>query len=250
MISVGAVRAPEGVQVGTVSALFRYPVKSMAAESLDEATFGWHGMLGDRRFAFVQADNKSDFPWLTIREVPAMMRYQPVTAAEAEKVPPTVTTPGGRELPVTDPELLEELAAAHGKPVHLLRSERGLFDVFTVSVLSSQTVEGMGELAGSDLEPLRFRPNILVDAPGRAFPEDGWVGRIVTFGTGEDALRVRLDVRDARCMVINFDHATVERNPEVLRAAAQKRDGCVGVYGSVEREGIVRVGDPILLLDG
>jgi hypothetical protein len=59
---------------------------------------------------------------------------------------------------------------------------------------------------------------------------------------------MRVDVPDRRCMVINFDHATAERDPAVLRAAAQNRDACVGVYGSVERPGLLRAGAPITLV--
>ena len=46
-------------------------------------------------------------------------------------------------------------------------------------------------------------------------------------------------------MVVNFDHRTAERNPAVLRAVAQHREVCIGVYGSVEAPGLVRVGDPV-----
>ena len=41
-------------QVARVVSLFRYPVKSMAAEVLDEVDVSWQGMAGDRRWAFVQ----------------------------------------------------------------------------------------------------------------------------------------------------------------------------------------------------
>ena len=34
-----------------------------------------------------------------------------------------------------------------------------------------------------------------------------------------------------------------------MRTVARDRDNCLGVYGSVAREGIVRVGDPVHLLD-
>ena len=112
-------------------------------------------------------------------------------------------------------------------------------------MLSRQTVVGLGELAERELLPLRFRPAILVDAPGGAFAEEAWVGRTLTFGDGDDAPRVRIDVRDRRCMVINFDHASAERDPAVLRAAARYRDACVGVYGSVERPGVLRAGAPV-----
>jgi uncharacterized protein YcbX len=232
----------------TVRAIYRYPVKSMGAEALQAVDVDWYGVVGDRRFGFVQETDHSDFPWLTIRDVPAMTRYGARCGADAEKDAPTVTTPDGRQLPVTDDALATELAAAHGTPIRLVRTFRGLFDCFPLSVLSVQTVEGLGELAARELNALRFRPTILVDAPGDDFPEDAWVGRTLQLGEGEGAPRMRVDVPDRRCMVINFDHATAERDPAVLRAAAQNRDACVGVYGSVERPGVLRAGAPVTLV--
>jgi MOSC domain-containing protein len=38
--------------VGKVESLWRYPVKSMRAEELEEAFFGFSGVYGDRLFAF------------------------------------------------------------------------------------------------------------------------------------------------------------------------------------------------------
>jgi hypothetical protein len=40
------------IKIGQIEAIFRYPVKSMRGEQLDAATLGWHGIDGDRRFAF------------------------------------------------------------------------------------------------------------------------------------------------------------------------------------------------------
>jgi uncharacterized protein YcbX len=234
-------------QIATVSAVYRYPVKSMGAESLQAADVDWYGVVGDRRFGFVQETDTSSFPWLTIREVPGMTRYGARAGADAEKDAPTVITPDGREIAVTDDALAAELAAAHGKPIRLVRTFRGLFDCFPLSVMSVQTVAAIGMLADRELQPLRFRPTIVVDAPDAAFPEDEWVGRTIQFGDGDDAPRMRVDVRDVRCMMINFDHETAERDPSVLRAVAQKRDACAGVYGSVERPGMLRVGAPISL---
>jgi uncharacterized protein YcbX len=220
-----------------VTALYRYPVKAMAGEALDSASFGWAGLEGDRRFAFVRSQDRSDFPWLTIRQVPALTTYVPSLDGGAV----TVRTPVGRELDLASQELAEELAAAHGRPVHLLQSSRGLFDAFPVSVISLQTVAAVSKLVGRELEPLRFRPNIVIDAPGHAFPEEGWLGRELRIG----AARLRLDVRDERCMVINFDPHTAERDPAVLRAVARHRETCAAVYGSCVEPGELRVGDEV-----
>ncbi|MFN2464119.1 MAG: MOSC N-terminal beta barrel domain-containing protein, partial [Candidatus Dormibacteria bacterium] len=54
--------------VGRVAALWRYPVKSMAGEALAVADVSWHGLAGDRRWAFIrEGQERSGFPWLTIR---------------------------------------------------------------------------------------------------------------------------------------------------------------------------------------
>jgi hypothetical protein len=223
-----------------VAAIYRYPVKAMAGESLEQAELGWAGVPGDRRYAFVQSDHTGDFPWLTIRELPAMTLYRPAAAPDPEQ-PPTVHTPAGRELGIADPELAEELATASRRRIHLHRDHRGTHDAFPVSVISRQSVAALSELVGRELHPSRFRANIVIDAPGEEFPEEDYIGRSLVVG----AATVRLAVRDVRCMIINFDPHTAERDPAVLRAVAQHRDVCIGVYGSVEAPGLIRVGDPV-----
>ena len=49
----------EFVEVGVVKQLYRFPVKSMRGEALEAANVYWHGLDGDRRYAFVQANNRT-----------------------------------------------------------------------------------------------------------------------------------------------------------------------------------------------
>ena len=223
---------------GTVAAIYRYPVKAMAGEPLEHADVWWFGIPCDGRYAFVQSEHTGDFPWLTIRELPALTLYRPALDGDA---PPRVTTPAGRELGLTDPELAGELAGASGRRVHLHRDHRGTFDAFPISVISLQAVRALSEHAGRELDPRRFRPNVVIDAPGEEFPEDALVGRHVTLG----GATVRVTVPDKRCMVVNFDHDTAERDAAVLRAVTRHHDVCAGVYGSVETPGTIRVDDPV-----
>ena len=65
------------MQVGRVSELWRYPVKSMGGQPMDEAFVSWHGVEGDRRWAFVREGLiRSSFPWLTIRERPELSHFR------------------------------------------------------------------------------------------------------------------------------------------------------------------------------
>ncbi len=113
-------------QVGIIKALYRYPVKSMRGESVESATVHWHGLDGDRRYAFVRGDVRSSFPWLTGRQIAEMLRYVPQFTDPADVVnsPVEVLTPNGRSLPIKSPELLAELAEAYGAEVRLINETR------------------------------------------------------------------------------------------------------------------------------
>jgi uncharacterized protein len=228
--------------VGRVAALFRYPVKSMAAEELDGADVSWHGLAGDRRWAFIRAGQvRSGFPWLTIRERPELAHYRP-RFAEPDRPNASLTlvrTPYGGEFEVADPALAAEL----GPGVRVIKCDRGVFDTMPLSLLSTQTLAGLGRLAGTGLVAGRFRPNLLVDACARDFPEDAWVGRVLRIG----GLRMRVDHRDKRCVVVTVDPVTLRRNPAILRAIARERGARLGVYGSAAEPGRVAVGDTVEL---
>ncbi len=61
------------IPIGHVHELARYPVKSMAGIATDSAVIGWHGLQGDRRFAFRRLNDNSGFPWLTAGRLPALL---------------------------------------------------------------------------------------------------------------------------------------------------------------------------------
>ena len=231
------------IAVARVTALFRYPVKSMAAEPLESIEVGWAGFAGDRRWAFVQGDLvRSGFPWLTIRERPEMWHYVPhfVEATDPEKSVTLVRTPSGDEFDVVDPKLAGEL----GFNARVIKESRGIFDAFPLSLISTQTIAALGSSVGSDLEMRRFRPNIVVESfDGGDAPEDAWISDVLSVG----AMRMRVDKRDKRCVMVNVDPVTTTRNASVLRAIAQERQACLGVYGTVVTPGRVTVGDIVHL---
>jgi uncharacterized protein YcbX len=229
--------------VGHVVAIWRYPVKSMAGEPLDEIDVSWHGLAGDRRWAFVQEDLKrSGFPWLTIRERTDMAHHRPrfedPSRPDASRT--LVTTPAGEDFDVVDSALAEAL----GGGIRVIKQNRGVFDAMPLSLISTQTVEALAQSTGIDLRPERFRPNLVVEAAsGEPFAEEEWIG--ATLEVGGAAMRV--DQRDSRCVVVNVDPGTLERNPTVLKTIARERDSCAGVYGSTVQPGRIAVGDQVLL---
>lgn len=224
-------------ELGRVVAVWRYPVKSMAGEALTEASAGWHGLAGDRRWAFVRdGAGRSGFPWLTIRERPDLWQHRPalVEPERPDASDVLVTTPGGAVHDVADPALG---AALGGRA---LKCDRGVFDTFPVSLITTATIDAIGARVGAVLDRRRFRPNLLIEADA-PFAEDRWVGATLQIGTA----RVRIDKRDGRCVVVTVDPDTQARDPRILRVVAQEREGCLGVYGSVAAPGRIGVGDAV-----
>jgi uncharacterized protein len=228
--------------IAWVAELWRYPVKSMAGERVEEAEVGWHGVAGDRRWAFVRGDTpRSGFPWLTIRERSVMLRYKPTLfdRSRPDRSDVHVRTPAGAERDVVDPALAAELAPG----ARAIKLDRGVFDTLPISLLSRQSVSGIGELVGAELDVRRFRANIVLEADG-TFPEDDWVGATLEIGSA----RIRVDKRDQRCVVVNVDPESARRDTSLLTAITRARQTCLGVYGSTVCPGQIRPGDAVRLV--
>lgn len=242
----------KGIQpLGHVREVVRYPVKSMAGTATEAAFLGWHGLDGDRRFAFRRLGDDSGFPWLTASRVPELLLYHPVGLDEStgEPLPTHVRTPGGTHVELRSPELQSEIAERFGSGVELMKLKHGIFDDASVSVISLATISGIGGEAGVDLDRRRFRANILLETHHRElFLEDEWVGGTLVFGDSEPRPAVRVTARDVRCMMINLDPDTAVQDKRVLKTVVRLNKNHAGVYGTVVQTGTIRVGDPVSLI--
>jgi uncharacterized protein YcbX len=84
-------------ELGHVCELVRYPVKSMAGTVTESAFLGWHGLDGDRRFAFRRLGDDSGFPWLTASQV--QLGASPFQNRSARRRQARVECPRGEEEP-------------------------------------------------------------------------------------------------------------------------------------------------------
>jgi uncharacterized protein len=234
-------------QVGRVTSIYRFPVKSMGGERLPSAPVTLQGIAGDRMHAFVQAGSPSPFPWLTGREVGSMLFYQPFTEDREGRPQIMVRTPAGEGLPIGSHELREALEKEHGSPIFLLPNYRGSFDVAPMTLMSLATVEGIARASGTAADPLRFRMNLYVDTGSETpFAEDAWVGRVVKVGS---EVRIGITERDRRCVMTTLHQPSSEGSPRVLKAIGELNDAFAGIYGAVLTAGTVNEGDPVTLED-
>ncbi len=238
----------EESSIGQVKAIFLYPVKSMHDISLEEASIGWNGLERDRAYAFVRSESRSDFPWLTGRQVPGLLTYRPFFLTRSKRPSLQVQTPEGQTLPIDSPELREEIERRYGKPLFLLQDHRGNYDSQSLSILTTASIAKLSELTGLELQPQRFRPNILIEASSpQPFQEDTWIGKSLRFGMQSPGVCVDVNQGIDRCVMVNLDPEKADSNPNVLKQVFQSHQNIFGVYASIHTPGVLRVGDQVYL---
>ncbi len=216
-------------QVGIVRALFRYPVKSMLGEEIDECEVGAKGVVGDRAYALRETSGRvvTAKKWANMFEFSA--RYDSTPAADA-------LAPIRIELP---DRLPDTFALRHGT----------FFDSAFIHVLASSTLRHMRSLIGDDaqIDPRRLRPNIYVETEdsSEAFVEDEWLDGTLAVGDSVTIVGMR---QALRCVMTTHRQGDLPRDLRVLRTAAQHHQARVGVFASIGAPGRVRVGDPVWLI--
>ena len=265
-----------------LSALYRYPLKSGAGESLDEGCCTPLGMQGDRRWMVVDAENGR---FLTQRVLPTMallcMRWQGPTAVrltapdmpelDVEMPPPSAALRGAfiwREalrVPDAGDRAAEWLSRFLERRVRLVylrdedaiqidrefaeEGERTAFtDGFPFLLIGQASLDDLCARVGRPLEMLRFRPSLVV-AGSASYAEDGW--KRIRIGS----IDFRVVKPCTRCAIPLIDPASAVRNPdfEPLKTLMTYRKGEGGVFFGqnliAEGSGTLALGMPVEVLE-
>src|SRR4029453_15002574 len=174
--------------IGKVESLWRYPVKSMRGEELEEAFAGYPGVYGARVFALKNSANPTGFPYFTAREQRRLLLYRPrfrypdkaarpvnLTEADSMGAGPLsadiselmvdVETPLGKTLAIDDPVLIEMLRSEVDQKhqLTLMQSHRAMTDCRPVSIFSLQSARQLSEETETSVDKRRFRANVYLD---------------------------------------------------------------------------------------
>ena len=275
---------PAGVEAGSVVGLWRYPVKSMMGEELNSAEVGERGLVGDRRFAVVDASTgkvagaKNPRKWGNFFDFRAAYVEPPERGSKLPAV--RLTLPDGTVVTSEQPDLARVLSRALGREVAFAEAQQdgessgaqaeeywpdieGLehrdtvtewelpagtfFDLAVVHLLTTATIERLRALYPEGrFEVRRFRPNIVVaTAPDQhGFVENDWIGRTLAIG---DEVRLRITGPCPRCVMTTLPQGDLPKDAGILRTAAQNNQANVGVYADVVKSGTLRRGDHVTL---
>lgn len=225
----------------TVVELWRYPVKSLLGEQLEEVELEKRGVVGDRLFAVTDGEGKlgSGKTSTRFRRLDGLFELHARSGAKS----PLVTLPDGRELAAGDEELEEFLSERYGDRLHIAReSAVPHHDAAPLHLLTTSSLQRLArELPASQVDRRRFRPNILLHGAGAGLAEDEWVGRRFALGSAVIVVSDRTD----RCVMTTNPQAELPKDPAVLRTVTELNESCLGVFARVEVPGVVRVGDEL-----
>ena len=119
-------------------------------------------------------------------------------------------------------------------------------DLAPLHLVSQQTLQESGK-ARPDLnwDARRFRPNLVVDAPGlSSFGEDAWCGRQLRIGSAV----VEAMQPTVRCAMPLRGRPSLDAQPALFKALDSIHANHLGIYLSVVVPGEISVGDGVEIL--
>jgi uncharacterized protein YcbX len=202
-----------------VKEIWRYPVKSMAGESLQAATLTALGIEGDR---IVQVKNARGRP-VTARTHPGLLQFRGTLD--------DLGNPLVDGIPWDDPRVLNAVRKIAGPESHLVRDESvNRFDVLPLLVATDGAIAEFGR------DRRRLRSNILIGGVS-GLEEREWEGGVIRIG--EVAISIH-DLR-ARCIMTTYDPDTLAHDPKVLRDIIKRFDGKLALNCAVVQGGEIRL---------
>jgi uncharacterized protein YcbX len=277
-----------GKLVGTVSELWRYPVKSMLGEQRQSLLITERGIVGDRAWAL---RDRATGRIASAKKHPRLLEFQASYVTE-----PTLESPGrirveapdgrsfspedavassivseilGREVrfdnrPGDDEKTTIDRETVFGDvPVSSLKPDwtpetmpdyfqlaSGSFlEIGTVYLLTSGSVDHLHALRGRDAIVDRLRFR-----PNVYIESTGsWTGFVEDSWIGSNlAIGDEVECRDFErtlwCVTSTLAQKGIPRDLGILRTLAQHHEGCLGVYATVSAPGHVQVKDEVALL--
>ncbi len=251
----------------TVTAIAYSPVKGLALAFHDEVELEANGVSDNRRFHLIGSDGRlvngkvagqlvqvaatsdREGSVLALRFSDGSVLEEDVVLGDAVETNFFGRPAAGRLVAGAFSEALSDVA---GRPLRLVRadepgagSDRGRDG--SVSLVSTESLDRLAREAGvARVDGRRFRMLFTITGVD-AHEEDAWLGRSVALGQAVVAVTEVV----GRCAVTTHDPETGVPDLDTLRILGGYRPPGsgeplpMGVWGRVERPGLVRVGDPV-----
>ena len=247
-----------------IAEVWRYPVKSMLGEKLEQSEVEPGGIQGDRQWAVVDAE---------IGVSLSAKRYAELLSCRAwtNDSEIMIALPDGSEVPVDSTEAANGLSALLGRKVITRSAEstqtiqhefptaitegegepflwepgtEAFFDRAPLHLLTTATISELSRLQpDSVFDRARFRPNFLIDTDETGFVEDDWVNKKLSLGS----LKCQVIDHKPRCVMVTRSQGDLPKDTEVIRTIVKNNDGNAGVELRALESGSLGCGDEVVL---
>jgi uncharacterized protein len=199
--------------------IWRYPVKSMAGEKLEEAELTPLGIAGDRQILVQAVTGRI----LTARTHPKLLGLRGSLDGEARI----------NGLLWSGEEARQLVSETLGQPVKLIQHEGPeRFDILPLLVATD------GAIAFMKMDGRRLRPNLVIGGV-EGLMERSWPGKKLEIG---QTVVAPAQLR-GRCVMTTYDPDTQVQDMNVLRNIVNRLEGVMALDTAVERAGWLRIGE-------
>ena len=247
-----------------VAEIWRYPVKSMLGERLDQAEVEPGGIRGDRQWAVVDAESGVS---LSAKRYTALLSCR----AWTNDTEVMIGLPNGSEFPVGSSEAASELTSllnrqvitqsanstqkirhefpteiteGKGEPFLWEPGTEAFFDRAPLHLLTTATLDNLSRFQpGSLFDRARFRPNFLIKTDETGFVENEWVNRELTIGSMNFLV---IDYKP-RCVMVTRPQGDLEHDVDVIRTIAKNNNGNAGIELRALESGTLYSGDDVVV---
>ena len=262
--------------LGSICALWRYPIKSMMGEEVNSGYLTARGLHGDRAYALIDistgkiASAKNPSKWPNMFKFRAALTAAPIPNGTIPSA--MITLPAGATIASDHHDIDMVLSKELGRPVTLKSSvpnapmleeywpdieglalndtvtdeampEGTFFDLAVLHILTTSTINALRAIyPDGRFEVRRFRPNLVVEVrDDSGFVENDWIGKEVKVG----GAKLKITGPCPRCVMTTLPQYDLPKDPGILRTAAKYNDAHVGVYASVIESGSISIGDSL-----
>jgi uncharacterized protein YcbX len=255
------------VVLGPLAGVWRYPVKSMQGEELDQVPVSERGFLGDRAYALIDKESgkvgsaKNPRRWPKLLDYRAVFREPPSPDRSSPAV--RIDFPdGGGSVSSDAPDVNDRLSRAFNRPVILSSAAPAapaleeywpdidglahretvtdetipvgappgtFFDFSAVHIVTTATLRTLSRAYPQGrFDWRRFRPNIIAELDAEGFAENDWVGRRILVG---DELMLEVLIPCPRCVMTTLSQGDLPLDSGILRTAAQRNTVMIAPLG-------------------
>lgn len=250
------------LEAGRIAALYRYPVKGLTPDRMESVTLAAGAtMPADRAYAIENGPgpfNSAEPKYVAKMHFVMLMRNEQFASVRSsfDDASQTLTiSKDGHEVVRGDLSEASGRAAIEafvadligpglrGAPRVVAAPGHSFSDVSAkcLHIINLESVRALETAMGAKINPLRFRPNVVVDG-WPAWSEFDLVGQSISAGTA----RLKVFKRTERCAATNVDPVAGVRDlkiPSFLSRTYGHSD--FGVYARVAEGGKVKMGDTI-----